>query len=106
MNLRKKISADHLFEIAKIFKALGDPTRASLVYALCHEELSVSELCERVEIGQSGVSNQLAKLKAQRIVRLRREGNTIYYSIDDSHIARMFREAVFHLEHVKEKYSR
>lgn len=102
MTIRKKLTNKHLLEVAKIFKVLGDPTRTRLVYALCHEELSVSKLCDKVEIGQSGVSHQLAKLKAQRIVKQRRDGNNIFYSIDDSHIARLFREAVFHLEHVKE----
>lgn len=82
------------------FKAVADTTRAQLVYMLTQREYSVSELAERVPVSASAVSHHLAKLRAIRLVRTRRDGNQIYYSIDDSHVAGLFREALAHLEHV------
>jgi ArsR family transcriptional regulator len=97
-----KLSDEIIGEITTVFRMLGDNTRCKLVYQLCHRELSVSDLCSEVDVSPSAVSHQLAKLKANRIVQSRRVGNRILYSIDDSHIARLFREVIFHLEHVRE----
>lgn len=93
---------DLLAEIVETFKALSDPTRAQLIYVLTQGEYSVNALSERVSISASGVSHHLARLRAIRLVRTRREGNQVFYSIDDSHVAALFREALFHLDHVRQ----
>ena len=93
---------DLLADVVATFKALSDPTRAQLVYLLTNREYSVNELSNHVSVSASTVSHHLAKLRAIRLVRTRRVGNQIIYSIDDSHVAALFREALFHLDHVRQ----
>ena len=93
---------DLLSDVVETFKALSDPTRAQIVYLLTSQEYSVNELSDQVPVTASAVSHHLAKLRAIRLVRTRREGNQIYYSIDDYHVALLFREALFHLDHVRQ----
>lgn len=92
---------DLLTAVVETFKALSDPTRAQLIYCLTNREYSVNELSACVEVSPSAVSHHLAKLRAIRLVRTRREGAQIFYSIDDSHVAALFREALYHLDHVR-----
>ena len=92
---------DLLADIAETFKALSDPNRAQLVYLLTNNEFNVNELAEQVSISASTVSHHLAKLRAIRLVRTRREGTQIFYSIDDRHVAALFQEALYHLDHVR-----
>ena len=91
-----------LADVVSTFKALSDPTRAQLIYLLTNGEYSVNELSENVAVSASTVSHHLAKLRAIRLVRTRRAGNQIFYSIDDSHVAALFREALYHLDHVRQ----
>ena len=95
---------DHLLnDLVDIFKALSDPTRAQLIYLLTRREYSVSELSDQVPVSASAVSHHLAKLRAIRLVQTRRDGNLVFYRIDDDdHVANLFREALFHLEHIHE----
>lgn len=93
---------DLLEAVVETFKAVADPTRAQLVYLLTQREYGVNELAECVPVSASAVSHHLSKLRAIRLVRTRRDGNQIYYSIDDSHVAGLFKEALAHLEHVHE----
>ena len=92
---------DLLADIVTVFKALSDPTRAQLIYLLTEGEYCVNELSEHVSVSASAVSHHLAKLRAIRLVRTRRAGNQVFYSIDDNHIAAFFREALYHLDHVR-----
>lgn len=93
---------DLLEDMVETFRALSDPTRAQIVFLLTKREYSVNELSERVPVSASAVSHHLAKLRAIRLVNARREGNQIFYSIDDAHVGALFREALFHLEHVRQ----
>lgn len=93
---------DLLEDMVETFRALSDPTRAQIVFLLTKQEYSVNELSERVPVSASAVSHHLAKLRAIRLVNARREGNQIFYSIDDAHVGALFREALFHLEHVRQ----
>ena len=90
-----------LADVVDTFKALSDPTRAQLVYLLTEREYSVNELSTQVSVSASTVSHHLTKLRAIRLVRTRREGNQIFYSIDDGHVAALFKEALYHLDHVR-----
>lgn len=92
---------DLLTGVVEVFAALSDPTRAQLVYLLTKREYSVNELSEFVDVTSSAVSHHLAKLRAIRLVHTRREGNQVLYSIDDGHIGALFREAVYHLDHIR-----
>lgn len=95
------LSPDLLAAVGEIFKALSDPTRAQLIYLLTNREYSVTELSQFVAVTPSAVSHHLAKLRAIRLVHTRREGNQIIYSIDDAHVGALFREALYHLDHVR-----
>jgi ArsR family transcriptional regulator, lead/cadmium/zinc/bismuth-responsive transcriptional repressor len=86
--------------VAQTFQALADPTRARIVYALTQAEHSVNELARIAGISPSATSHQLKSLRELHIVRFRREGTRIFYSVDDAHVAAMFREAIHHLAHV------
>ncbi|MCB0112673.1 MAG: winged helix-turn-helix transcriptional regulator [Caldilineaceae bacterium] len=97
----RTLPQDLLADVAETFHALGDPTRAQLIYLLTQREYSVGELSENVDVTTSAVSHHLAKLRAIRLVRTRREGNQIFYSIDDAHVGGLFREALYHLDHVR-----
>ncbi len=95
------LPADLLADVVSTFKALSDPMRAQLVYLLTEREYSVNQLSECVTVSASAVSHHLAGLRAIRLVRTRRVANQIFYSIDDSHVAALFREALYHLDHVR-----
>lgn len=94
------IPADLLANLVGVFQVLSDPTRAQLVYLLAAHEYSVNELSQFVAVTPSAVSHHLAKLRDRRLVRTRRDGTRIFYSIDDSHVGALFREALAHLDHV------
>ncbi|QAY68348.1 ArsR/SmtB family transcription factor [Paenibacillus protaetiae] len=89
-------------ELAELFKALGDPTRVKIIYALMKQELCVHELCIVLEMAQSAVSHQLRYLRNVRIVKRRKAGKTVYYSLDDEHVSEIFRLTLQHLEHLQE----
>ncbi len=82
------------------FQALSDPTRLKILYALVKRSCCVRDLAILVGVSESAVSHQMRFLKDRRLVKQRREGTTIYYSLDDSHLAVLFREAENHADHV------
>jgi ArsR family transcriptional regulator len=96
------LSPELLGGVVETFGALSDPTRAQLIYLLTRREYSVNELSRYVAVSPSAVSHHLAKLRAIRLVHTRREGNQVIYSIDDAHVAALFREALYHLDHVRQ----
>ena len=85
--------------LADVFKALGDPTRVKIIYALAQQELCVHDLTEVLEMGQSAISHQLRYLRNLRIVKRRKEGKTVYYSLDDEHVEQIFHQMLQHLKH-------
>jgi DNA-binding transcriptional ArsR family regulator len=87
-------------QVAQTFGALADPTRCRIVYALTKGERSVGELAVIAGISPSATSHQLKTLRDLRIVKYRRAGTHIFYSVDDAHVSALFREAVHHLAHV------
>ena len=91
---------NEMSEIARNFQALADPTRCKIVLALTRHELRVTDLASVAGVSASLVSHHLKGLKDIRLVKFRREGNNIFYSIDDAHVGNLFREILAHLEHV------
>ncbi len=79
-------SVKHLLELADLFKILGDHTRVRILQALYFSELCVCELVEVLSMTQSAISHQLRVLRTAKIVKYRKEGKNVYYSLDDSHI--------------------
>lgn len=85
--------------LAETFKALSDPTRLRIVSLLADAELCVCDLAAALGMSQSAVSHQLRTLRDLRLVRWRREGRQIFYTLDDEHVADLFRRGLDHVVH-------
>ena len=83
--------------LADTFRILGDPTRVRIVDALAEGERCVHEIADRVDISESAVSHQLRLMRNMRIVRGRREGRCVYYTLDDQHILSLFQQGLRHV---------
>ncbi len=83
--------------LADFFKVFGDATRLRIIYYLSHHELCVADLSALVQMQQSAISHQLKLLRLQRLVKTRKEGKIVYYSLDDKHINSIFNIALEHL---------
>ncbi len=88
-----------LQDLAELFKALGDHTRVRILNALYHTELCVCDLSSLLEMSQSAVSHQLRVLRSGKIVKSRKEGKNVFYSLDDVHVQKLI---ALGLEHVSE----
>lgn len=85
--------------LAELFKVLGDYTRIKIIYALLKKELCVCDIAELLDMSQSSISHQLRTLKAARLVKFRKEGKVVYYSLDDKHIEHILNASLEHVEH-------
>ena len=92
-----------LYELAEIFKVFGDSTRIKILCAIFEGEMCVCDMAELLGVSQSAVSHQLRVLKQARLVKFRKEGKTVFYSLDDCHISQIFSCG---LEHIEERYKR
>ena len=100
---RASVPPDDLLRIVvETFGALADPTRARILYALRSGELCVRDLAHVTGVSESAVSHQLRVLRDRRLVKTRRDGNIIYYEVDDHHVTDLFREAEYHADHVRQ----
>ena len=88
-----------LCELSGFFRVFGDTTRLRILYALSGSELCVCDLAELLGSSQSAVSHQLQLLRSSRLVKYRREGKAVYYSLDDAHV---FSILALGTEHIKE----
>lgn len=88
-----------LYSLAELFKVFGDPTRIRILYALSIEELCVQDIADKLDMSQSAISHQLRILKQMSLVKFRRDGKTLYYSLADDHVATIMAQG---LEHVCE----
>ncbi|MBD2869232.1 ArsR/SmtB family transcription factor [Paenibacillus arenilitoris] len=86
-------------QLADLFKALGDPTRVKIIHALVQSELCVHDLTQVLSMGQSAVSHQLRLLRNMRIVKRRKVGKTVFYSLDDDHVEQIILLTLQHLKH-------
>jgi DNA-binding transcriptional ArsR family regulator len=84
----------------EMLKLLADQTRLRILWALLHGEHSVSNLADHVGAQPSAVSQHLAKLRMARVVRVRREGNRVFYAAENAHVRRLVEEALFHADHL------
>lgn len=99
-NVREMLPDDRVVMLlAEIFKTLGDPTRIKILYILSIKELCVCDIAETLGMKQSAISHQLRTLRNLRLVKYRREGKEVYYSLDDNHILNLFREGLEHVKH-------
>jgi len=85
--------------LSKLFKVFGDPTRIKILWALNVYELCVLDICEVLGMTKSAVSHQLSTLKEAKLVKSRREGKEVYYSLDDEHVKEIFETGIVHVSH-------
>lgn len=90
---------DQIEAMARLLKAFSDSTRLKILEALRQQELCVCDLAVIIEASQSSVSHQLAGLKALKLVKNRKEGKVVYYSLDDDHVASILDQALEHISH-------
>ncbi len=98
-NSTNYINDDILYKLAELFKVFGDPTRVRILYALTMQELCVQDIADKLSMTHSAISHQLRVLKQMELVKFRRDGKTIYYSLADDHVKTIMAQG---LEHVCE----
>lgn len=96
--LKKQPAEEHLYDLAELFKVFGDSTRIKILYALVETELCVGDLAQILNLSQSAVSHQLKILKDAKLVKFRREGKIIFYSLDDDHVRTILNMGMEHVE--------
>ena len=84
--------------LTEIFRVLGDPTRLRILGVLSRGEVCVGDLAGQLGVTESAVSHQLRLLRSARIVRARRDGRMIFYSLDDTHVLTLFEQALRHVQ--------
>jgi DNA-binding transcriptional ArsR family regulator len=96
---RRRLPVDQVDLVVEVFRMLADATRVQVLWALVDREMSVSALAEHVGKPAPSVSQHLAKLRMARLVHTRRDGTTIFYRLENDHIAELVTDAVFNAEH-------
>lgn len=87
-----------LYDLAELFKVFGDSTRIKILYSMFENELCVNDIANLLNLSQSSVSHQLRILKTSKLVKFRREGKSIYYSLDDEHVRSIISMGMEHVE--------
>ncbi|MEJ2726946.1 MAG: metalloregulator ArsR/SmtB family transcription factor [Deltaproteobacteria bacterium] len=95
--LKETVSAKELNRLSSIYKVLGDPSRLKIVLALRKVEMCVCDLAAFLGLTESAISHQLRRLKDLALVKSRREGQVIYYSLDDEHVAELLNIGLMHV---------
>lgn len=88
---------ENLYDLAELFKVFGDTTRIKILYALFSSEMCVCDMAALLNMTQSAISHQLRVLKQARLVKYRKSGKVVYYSLDDEHIQHIFDEGLNHI---------
>ncbi len=94
----KILDEDKIIDLSELFKIFGDSTRVKIINVLLTQELCVSDIADKINVSQSAVSHQLRILKQAKLVKYRKDGQTIYYSLADDHVEKIFLMGVEHIE--------
>ena len=89
---------DELYDLAEIFKVFGDSTRIKIPYVLFESEMCVCDIAQLLNMNQSAISHQLKILKQSRLVKSRREGKAVFYSLADGHVRTIINQGLEHIE--------
>ncbi len=89
---------EYLYDLSELFRIFGDSTRIKILYALFDTELCVGDIAAILNLSQSSVSHQLRILKDSKLVKFRRDGKSMYYSLDDDHVRSILNLGMEHLE--------
>lgn len=96
--VREYIPQDEiLYDLADLFKVLGDSTRIKILCALLQAEMCVCDISSLLGMTQSAISHQLRVLKQARLVKYRKDGKSVYYSLDDEHVKSIFDQGLIHI---------
>lgn len=88
---------DTLYDLAEVFKVFGDSTRIKILYVLFEAEMCVCDIAQLLNMNQSAISHQLRILKQFRLVKSRRDGKQVFYSLDDEHVHSILNQGMEHL---------
>lgn len=97
------IDREEIQDLSEIFKLFADETRLRIICAILNTELCVCDLCELLGLSQSAVSHQLQLLRSTKLVKYRKEGKQVYYSLEDEHIENIIKMALAHITEGDEK---
>lgn len=87
-----------LYDLAELFKVFGDSTRIKILYVLFQSEMCVCDIAQLLNMSQSAISHQLRVLKQAQLVKYRREGKTVFYSLADAHVNTILNQGLEHIE--------
>lgn len=88
---------DTLYDLAEVFKVFGDSTRIKILYVLFEAEMCVCDIAQLLNMNQSAISHQLRIMKQSRLVKRRRDGKQVFYSLDDEHVHSILNQGMAHL---------
>lgn len=88
---------DVIYNLAELFKVFGDTTRVRILYVLFESELCVNDIAELLGMTHSAISHQLSVLKSSKLVKSRKSGKSVFYSLDDDHIKHIFDQGLAHV---------
>ncbi len=94
-----KLTELKAIQLAELFSALSDASRVRIISLLIEREMSVSALAEGLSMTESAVSHQLRGLRQMRIVRARKEGRQVFYTLEDEHVQKLYSMGLDHIEH-------
>ena len=96
----KRMPDDNIFnKLAEFFKILGDTTRTKILFALDQNEMCVCDIANVLGMSKSSISHQLGTLRRMSIVKCRKQGKEVYYTLDDDHLKELFELGIEHIEH-------
>lgn len=100
--VREKMPQEEtLYDLAELFKVFGDSTRIKILWALDEAEMCVCDIAVLLNMTQSAISHQLRVLRQSNLVKNRREGKVVYYSLDDEHVRQIFNQGLIHVNEEK-----
>ncbi len=88
---------EQLYDLAELYKVFGDSTRIKILYVLFESEMCVCDIAQLLNMSQSAISHQLRVLKQSRLVKFRREGKTVFYSLNDRHVEQIINQGMEHI---------
>lgn len=88
---------EKLYDLAELFKLFGDSTRIKILYALFEAELCVCDIAQLLKVSQTAVSHQLRVLKTNKLVKFRKEGKNVFYSLADNHVCSIINQGMEHI---------
>ena len=96
----KLLDEDKIIDLAELYKIFGGSTRIKIINILIDNELCVNQISEKTNVSQSAISHQLRILKGSKLVKYRKEGNSIFYSLADDHVEKIFKIGCEHINEI------